>query len=93
MYVGAEVSIGSFLISYLGESDIAGLSAQEAGRYVSLYWGGAMLGRFLGASLLQRLAAGKLLTFNAMVACLLVLITLLSKSSLAMWSILSHRLI
>ncbi|HEX6716847.1 MAG TPA: MFS transporter, partial [Pyrinomonadaceae bacterium] len=48
-YVGAEVSIGSFMVSYFGQPDIAGLSPQIAAGYVSLYWGGAMVGRFIGA--------------------------------------------
>jgi FHS family L-fucose permease-like MFS transporter len=89
VYVGAEVAIGSFLISYLGEPDIVGLSAQVAGKYVSLYWGGAMLGRFVGASLLRRIPAGKLLAFNAMTAATLVLITISGSGFIAMWSILA----
>lgn len=49
MYVGGEVSIGSILISYLGLENIAGLPEAEASTYVSFYWGGLMIGRFLGA--------------------------------------------
>lgn len=89
VYVGAEVAIGSFLVSYLGEPDIAGLSAQDASRYVSFYWGGAMLGRFVGASLMQRIPAHKLLAFNALAATTLVLITMSWNGPVAMWSILA----
>lgn len=89
VYVGAEVAIGSFLISYLGEPNIAALPAAEAGKYVTWYWGGAMVGRFLGASLMHYFAAGKLLAFNALMAMLLVLTSLCSSGSLAMWSIIS----
>lgn len=49
VYVGGEVSIGSFLVNYLGQPFIAGLPEVEAGKYVSLYWGGAMIGRFFGS--------------------------------------------
>ncbi|MBM4172612.1 MAG: sugar MFS transporter [Ignavibacteria bacterium] len=49
VYVGGEVSIGSFLVNYLGEPFIAGLKESEAGKYVALYWGGAMIGRFFGS--------------------------------------------
>lgn len=49
VYVGGEVSIGSFLVNYLSQDFIAGLQEAEAGKYVSLYWGGAMVGRFFGA--------------------------------------------
>lgn len=89
VYVGAEVSIGSFLISYLGEPHIAGLSSQAASKYVPFYWGGAMLGRFLGASLMQYVAANKLLTFNALTATLLVLIAMSGSGRVAMWSLLA----
>jgi FHS family L-fucose permease-like MFS transporter len=49
MYVGAEVSIGSSLISFLGQKSVAGLPEMEASRYVALYWGGMLIGRFMGA--------------------------------------------
>ncbi len=54
MYVGGEVSIGSMMISYLGLEEIGGLSEIEASKYVSLYWGGQMIGRFLGAISLSK---------------------------------------
>jgi MFS transporter, FHS family, L-fucose permease len=54
MYVGGEVSIGSMMISYLGLDEIGGLSEIEASKYVSLYWGGQMIGRFLGAVSLSK---------------------------------------
>ena len=49
MYVGGEVSIGSMMISYLGLPDVAGLSELDASKFVAFYWGGQMIGRFLGA--------------------------------------------
>jgi FHS family L-fucose permease-like MFS transporter len=49
MYVGGEVSIGSIMIKYLGLNKIAGLAEVDASKFVSLYWGGLMIGRFLGA--------------------------------------------
>src|ERR1700691_2190611 len=60
-YVGAEVSIGSFLVNYFGLAEIGALSAKTAAGYVSFYWGGSMIGRFLGAGLLRRIKAGYLL--------------------------------
>ncbi len=89
VYVGGEVCIGSFLINFLGESTIAGLVEQEAGKYVSFYWGGAMLGRFVGAAVMQKIQPGKALVFNALTATILVLITITSSGSLAVWAILS----
>ena len=89
VYVGGEVSIGSFLVSFLGEPDIAGLPEQAAGRYVSFYWGGAMVGRFAGSALMQKIRPACLLAFNACCAVLLVAIAMSSSGAVAMWSILA----
>ncbi|MEY3807119.1 MAG: L-fucose:H+ symporter permease [Pseudomonadota bacterium] len=89
VYVGSEVSIGSFLINFLGEADIAGLTEQQAGKYVSFYWGGAMIGRFVGAGFMQTIQPGKVLAFNAVMAALLVLMTMLGSGSVAMWTLLA----
>ncbi|MEQ1620918.1 MAG: L-fucose:H+ symporter permease [Methylococcales bacterium] len=88
-YVGGEVSIGSFLVSFLGEPAIAGLPEQEAGKYVSFYWGGAMVGRFAGAVVMQKVHPGKVLAFNALLAAGLVLATMLGSGILAMVTILA----
>jgi len=89
VYVGGEVAIGSFLVSFLGESSIAGLAVQEAGKYVSFYWGGAMLGRFAGAAAMQKIRPANVLAFNALIAALLVSQAMFSSGDLAMWSILA----
>ena len=88
VYVGAEVSIGSFLINFLGDVSKAGLEEMEAAMYESFYWAGAMVGRFIGAAAMQKIAAGKALAFNAIAASILVAITVLSSGALAMWAIL-----
>jgi len=49
MYVGGEVSVGSAIINFLGQPSVAGFSELEASKYVSIYWGGLMIGRFMGA--------------------------------------------
>jgi FHS family L-fucose permease-like MFS transporter len=88
VYVGAEVSIGSFLVSFLGETDIAGLEETQAAKYLTYYWGGAMVGRFIGAAVMQKIDAGKTLAFNALCSVILIAITILSSGSIAMWAIL-----
>jgi FHS family L-fucose permease-like MFS transporter len=88
-YVGAEVSIGSFLVNYFGLPEIAGLSAKTAAGFVSFYWGGAMIGRFLGAGLLRRLKAEYLLALCAISAAVLVVVSMLSGGHTAMWTILA----
>jgi FHS family L-fucose permease-like MFS transporter len=87
VYVGAEVSIGSFLINYFNQSNIGDVSQLVAAKYVSLYWLGAMVGRFIGSAILQKLRTGTVLGFAAIVASLLVCISILSFGHLAMWSI------
>ncbi len=61
LYVGAEVGISSFLINYLEDPRIGGLDAVTATKYVSYYWGGAMVGRFLGSALMRRVSPHTLL--------------------------------
>ncbi len=88
-YVGAEVSIGSSLVNYFGLPNIAGMSAQTAAGYVSFYWGGAMVGRFLGAPLLRRFKAGYMLALCATSAAALVTASMIVGGHTAMWTILA----
>src|SRR6201988_10508 len=83
-YVGAEVSIGSFLVNYFGLPEIAGLSAKTAAGFVSFYWGGSMIGRFLGAPLLRRFKPRYLLALCAVVAGALVTASMLLSGHIAM---------
>jgi FHS family L-fucose permease-like MFS transporter len=89
VYVGAEVSIGSFLVSYFIQPDIAGLTAPVAARYVSFYWGGAMVGRFLGVGLLRRFRPGPAVGSAAIVAALLVVTSILTSGWTAAIAILA----
>lgn len=86
-YVGAEVSIGSFLSNYLSQPDIGGMSIRVAAGFVSFYWLGAMIGRFLGSAILRRVPTGRLLGIFAIVAFTLVGTSIASKGFVAMWSI------
>lgn len=73
LYVGAEVSIGSIMINFLHQSDVLGVTLVRAGQLLSLYWLGAMVGRFIGTALLTRVPASWLLAIAAAVASLLCL--------------------
>ncbi len=84
-YVGAEVAIGSNLIAYLGDDRTMGLAAQDAGKLLSLYWGGALVGRLVGAFLLRLVKPGVLLLTFAGVAIGLNLVSALSSGALAGW--------
>jgi FHS family L-fucose permease-like MFS transporter len=73
LYVGAEVSIGSIMINFLVQPDILGVSHQSANSMLSIYWGGAMVGRFIGSWVLRYVAAGRLLAIAASIAAVLCL--------------------
>ncbi len=88
VYVGAEVSIGSFLVNYFGHADIVGLPEAQAGKFVSFYWGGAMVGRFIGSAVQRKIKPGTVLAFNALVASGLVITSMMTYGYIAMWSIL-----
>jgi FHS family L-fucose permease-like MFS transporter len=87
VYVGAEVSIGSFMINYLSLREIGNIPEARAAFYVSLYWGGAMVGRAIGWLILMRIDARKLLAFNAAIASALVITTMLTFGHVALWSV------
>ena len=88
VYVGAEVAIGSFLVGFLTLDHIAGLPEQQAAHYISYYFAGAMIGRFAGAAIMQKLNAAKVLACHGILAGVLVLIAMTGQGSLAMWAIL-----
>jgi len=89
-YVGAEVAIGSVLVSFLSSPGIGeGLTEQQATFYVSLYWGGALVGRLLGAALMTRVEPRHLLGLFALVAVVLLGVTSFSTGGVAKWSVVS----
>jgi len=87
VYVGAEVSIGSFLVNYFGQPEIGGLTEKVAASFVAFYWGGAMVGRFIGSALLQKVKTGGLLGICAVCAASLVALSMLTSGHFAMYSI------
>ena len=89
LYVGGEVSIGSFLVNYFSESSIAGMSAVDAGEMVAYYWGAAMVGRLVGAWLMNYIAATKYLAINSVIAVLMIVVSMNTTGDVAMWSILA----
>jgi FHS family L-fucose permease-like MFS transporter len=75
LYVGAEVSIGSLIVNYLMQPGVMALPEQAAGKLIGLYWGGAMIGRFIGSALMRVVSPGKLLAIVAVGAISLILIS------------------
>jgi len=87
LYVGAEVAIGSLMTNYFNQRETGNLPIPAAARYLQYYWGGAMIGRFIGALLLQRLRTRKLLGVCAAAAAALTAVSILTFGHVAMWSL------
>ena len=86
-YVGAEVAIGSVMINFLGQPSMGGLTHEAAAKYVSLYWGGAMLGRFIGFLALRQIRAQRALVFVSSIASVLIVTGILAHGHVAVWAI------
>jgi FHS family L-fucose permease-like MFS transporter len=92
LYVGAEVAIGSVIVNYLMQTSVLGLATEAAGKHVPYYWGGAMVGRFIGAYLLRRYSPGRVLCSVAGSAITLLLISANSSGALAASTLLATGL-
>ena len=89
LYVGGEVAIGSLIVNYLEQTNVMGLGAEAAGKMVPFYWGGAMVGRFVGSYFLKILSPGKILAFVASMVLLLLLVSANTEGAISGWSLLS----
>lgn len=89
LYVGAEVAIGSLIVNYLMMADVMGLGEQAAGKHVPLYWGGALVGRFIGAWVLQRVSPGIVLASVAGAAITLILLAANLTGPASGWALLA----
>lgn len=89
LYVGAEVAIGSLIVNYVQQKSVLGVDAETAGSFIPYYWGGALIGRFIGSWVMTRVSPGKVLGFNGLGAILLVLVSMNTTGPLAAWSLLA----
>lgn len=92
-YVGAEVAIGSILIDYLGQEEMGGMSNMDAAKFVSLYWTGAMIGRFVGAAALQKIKMNKALAYVSIAAMVLVVGGMVTTGTVSAWSLVAVGLV
>jgi MFS transporter, FHS family, L-fucose permease len=89
LYVGGEVAIGSMIVNYLMQPNALHIAAEEAGKHVPFYWGGAMIGRFIGAYVLRLFSPSKVLTAVAGAVIVLLLISANTVGSVSAWSLLA----
>lgn len=89
LYVGAEVSVASFIVIFLHEPNIANFSYQTAAQYIPFYWGGLLIGRFIGSAILQKVHAHNVLAWASVASLVLMGITIITNGYIAMWSMLA----
>ena len=89
LYVGAEVAIGSLIVNYLMQGGVLGLDQESAGKHVPFYWGGAMVGRFVGSGLLRVFSPGKVLAAAAAIVIALLVVSANTSGPLSAWSLLA----
>jgi FHS family L-fucose permease-like MFS transporter len=89
VYVGAEVSIGSLIVSYLRQEQVMGLAELAAGQLIGFYWGGAMFGRFIGSAVLRIVSPGLVLAGAAAGAIALILLSTNTTGVVAGYSLLA----
>jgi MFS transporter, FHS family, L-fucose permease len=89
LYVGGEVAIGSLIVIYLMQSDVLGMDATLAGKHLIFYWGGAMVGRFIGAYVLRLFAPGKVLACAAATVIFLLTVSANTVGLVSGWSLLA----
>jgi FHS family L-fucose permease-like MFS transporter len=89
LYVGAEVAIGTFIVNYLMQAEVLAIPEQEAGKLISLYWGGALVGRFIGSAVLRLVSPGLTLMAVAAGAITLILISANTSGTVAGYALLA----
>lgn len=86
-YVGSEVALGSLLINYLGQPSMGSMTHLQAAKYVSLYWGGEMVGRFIGFVALRHVKQARALQFVSVMGVVFILCAIAGHGSVAMWAV------
>jgi FHS family L-fucose permease-like MFS transporter len=89
IYLIAEIGIGSTLVNFISLPRIGAMSHAAAANYVALFWGGAMVGRFLGAFIMRKVSGERVLTAVSVGALVLTLIAVATQGPLAMWCLIA----
>ncbi len=87
MYAGAEVSIGTFLTNYI--SDTLKITVTDANTYVAFYWGSMLVGRLIGSYILKRVKPSLVLSFCAIMAVVLIAVSINSTGTVAVWTMIA----
>ena len=87
IYLIAEIGVGNLFVNFISRPDIANLTTEQAGRYLTLLWGGMMVGRFAGSAIMQKVDAAKVLAGFSLAAFAVMIVTIFAHGPLAMWSL------
>ncbi|EQB17866.1 MFS transporter [Novosphingobium lindaniclasticum LE124] len=87
IYLIAEIGVANLFVNFVSQPDIANLTHEQAGKYLTFLWGGMMIGRFAGSAIMQRFDAGKVLAFFSVGAFIVMIVTVFASGPVAMWSL------
>lgn len=87
IYLIAEIGVGNLFVNFISQPQIANLTTEQAGHYLTLLWGGMMVGRFVGSALMQKIDAGIVLAAFSIGAFVVMMVTVFTTGPIAMWSL------
>jgi FHS family L-fucose permease-like MFS transporter len=87
IYLIAEIGVANLFVNFVSQPEIANLTAEQAGRYLTFLWGGMMIGRFAGSAIMQKIAAETVLAVFSIGAFIVMLVTVFTTGPVAMWSL------
>ncbi|WP_375270552.1 sugar MFS transporter [Sphingomonas sp.] len=89
IYLIAEIGVGNLFVNFVSRPDIGNMTTEQAGRYLTLLWGGMMVGRFVGSAIMQKVDAGLVLAVFSVGAFVVMGVTVVASGPVAMWSLIA----
>jgi len=87
IYLIAEIGVANLFVNFVSQPNIANLTHELAGRYLTFLWGGMMVGRFVGSAIMQKVRAETVLAAFSIGAFVVMMITVFAHGPVAMWSL------
>lgn len=87
IYLIAEIGVGNLFVNFVSRPEIGNMTTEQAGRYLTLLWGGMMVGRFVGSAIMQKVDAGIVLAAFSIGAFIVMMVTVFTQGEVAMWSL------
>ncbi|SEI72453.1 MFS transporter, FHS family, L-fucose permease [Sphingomonas sp. OV641] len=87
IYLVAEIGVGNLFVNFVSQPDIGNMTTERAGQYLTLLWGGMMVGRFIGSAIMQKVDAAKVLAGFSIGAFVVMMIAVVAEGQAAMWAL------